>query len=380
MTKKILGFLVVASVSGALLNFASAKTVHFTQVGSGVAGSLAFRTVFQVTNENPADAQGSIVLHRADGLAMETAMDVSWVERAGEARTEGNRLDFTIPPRSSLRVVLPPGPQVSVGWATLETDLDVSASAVTQFANNAPGEFEANLINEVESVGTPGMTSFSFPLTYVAAGRGVETAFAVSNTSPVAATVTLLRRPDDETSMVLPPGGVFSAYMSQIWPEAATGPRYEGLAEVSSSAPLGSLVFRTLGGLPLSGVAPGPTGKAPEGVPAKMAEEFTLALNQTAVIETENLAVTFTGVSEDSRCPSDVVCVWEGQARVSVRVDRAGAQLGEIELILRAGNLEMARETVGGYVVQAVRLEPYPVSTAPIKAEQYRLTLVVRPE
>ena len=48
-------------------------------------------------------------------------------------------------------------------------------------------------------------------------------------------------------------------------------------------------------------------------------------LNET--VRVGGVAVTPLVVLEDSRCPRDVACVWEGRIRLSVRVAGAGAQL-----------------------------------------------------
>ena len=53
--------------------------------------------------------------------------------------------------------------------------------------------------------------------------------------------------------------------------------------------------------------------------------EFTLAPGQTAQVEGGGLRVTFYGVSADSRCPTGVTCVWEGDAALgSCPAGRAG--------------------------------------------------------
>src|SRR5262245_30796253 len=48
--------------------------------------------------------------------------------------------------------------------------------------------------------------------------------------------------------------------------------------------------------------------------------EFTLAPGEGRRIEGESVAVTFVGVSGDSRCPADAICVWGGSATVKITV------------------------------------------------------------
>ena len=47
---------------------------------------------------------------------------------------------------------------------------------------------------------------------------------------------------------------------------------------------------------------------------------FELHLGETTFLEPENLEVTFDAVLHDSRCPSDVVCFWEGMATIELRI------------------------------------------------------------
>lgn len=49
-------------------------------------------------------------------------------------------------------------------------------------------------------------------------------------------------------------------------------------------------------------------------------QDFELALGRTVSIAGTPQRVTFEAVPEDSRCPIDAVCVWAGNARVSLRV------------------------------------------------------------
>src|ERR1044072_8657255 len=54
--------------------------------------------------------------------------------------------------------------------------------------------------------------------------------------------------------------------------------------------------------------------------PARLGQEFDLRVGQRAVIRKTNLTLRFVTVPEDSRCPSDVTCVWAGNARVELLV------------------------------------------------------------
>ena len=84
--------------------------------------------------------------------------------------------------------------------------------------------------------------------------------------------------------------------------------------------------------------------------------------------ENDQLKFTITEIN-DSRCPSDVVCVWEGEAVVTVRLEEP--QQGVIELSTYDNQID----TIGSFSFELVDVSPYPVSTETIELEDYDITL-----
>src|SRR6185503_21019058 len=66
-----------------------------------------------------------------------------------------------------------------------------------------------------------------------------------------------------------------------------------------------------------------------DGSAATLNAPIQLEPGQSAVFDAENLAVKFIGIDSDSRCPSDVACVWAGEVvvRLSVRKDSRTQEL-----------------------------------------------------
>src|SRR5262245_51503364 len=95
-----------------------------------------------------------------------------------------------------------------------------------------------------------------------------------------------------------------------------------------------------------------------------------LAPGQSAEFDAGKLEVEFTGIVSDSRCPSDVTCVWAGEvvARFAVRTDGRTTQ-HEIK--------ETQSATVGGYTVTLLQVLPAHSSSQPIAAQDYRVTLKI---
>lgn len=73
----------------------------------------------------------------------------------------------------------------------------------------------------------------------------------------------------------------------------------------------------------------------------------------------------------DSRCPSDVVCVWEGKADVKIKVESPFS--GSITL----STYDNPVDTVGNYSFRIIDIFPYPISTKSIKLEDYNVTLKI---
>ena len=93
---------------------------------------------------------------------------------------------------------------------------------------------------------------------------------------------------------------------------------------------------------------------------AKLGEEFGLKPGELALIEPEGISVRFLNVTQDSRCPKDVQCIWAGQVSVLVKVEENGVSRGDFELTLGPGGGELAKKSFDGYSIQVFSVElPY---------------------
>lgn len=111
-------------------------------------------------------------------------------------------------------------------------------------------------------------------------------------------------------------------------------------------------------------------GTEPSAVP--VGQPFDLGVGQTQTLD-DGVRVTLTAVSEDSRCPTDVVCVWAGNAALQI-VLRTGS--GTTNGVLNTSRQDEPVRA-GGFELRVRDLRPQPVSTRPIDPKDYRATLVV---
>ncbi len=110
-------------------------------------------------------------------------------------------------------------------------------------------------------------------------------------------------------------------------------------------------------------------------ISASLNSPFSLKMDQAALLESENLKIKFLNVTDDSRCPSDVVCVWAGQVSVSFNIQKGGKNPGFFSMTSAGGqDTEISFE---GYSIKLVRVEPYPKSSQQILPSDYAVVLAI---
>ncbi len=108
-------------------------------------------------------------------------------------------------------------------------------------------------------------------------------------------------------------------------------------------------------------------------------ELFVLPAGASALVAGTDLRLTFTQVVEDSRCPTDVDCVWAGRALVEMEVQLGAAAAQTIVFDTDTTATErMDTVQVNGYTIHLQSLDPYPqTADAPIPFADYQATIVV---
>ena len=105
-------------------------------------------------------------------------------------------------------------------------------------------------------------------------------------------------------------------------------------------------------------------GEAPSGKPsAGPGTEFALALGESIGIAGTQLIVTFSKVPEDSRCPMNARCVWEGNAKIALEVRVSPSSPGSA-VELNTSTRFATTQNVSGFTVELRRLEPMPMAGA----------------
>ena len=120
----------------------------------------------------------------------------------------------------------------------------------------------------------------------------------------------------------------------------------------------------------LKGEAPGFTGAYYQCIEKSNLERpLTIKMNHSVFFD--DYKIIFSEVLEDSRCPADVTCVWEG--RVSIKLDVKNKETQSIILT----TIDQTTAFVDSYKINLVEIVPYPVSTKTISQEEYSATLEI---
>ena len=105
------------------------------------------------------------------------------------------------------------------------------------------------------------------------------------------------------------------------------------------------------------------------GNPSPSDQTLTVGVGETVAVGTTGVTIAFLRVEEDSRCPRNVTCFWQGQVKVLLNVSLGGARASSHELIAgQAAAIDAWRLTV-------TEVNPERLSDARIPLEDYRILL-----
>lgn len=97
--------------------------------------------------------------------------------------------------------------------------------------------------------------------------------------------------------------------------------------------------------------------------------------DEIVVYQEGNVIIILENIN-DSRCPINVTCVWEGNAEVSLRMDMDDVS-DEFALNTYGFDPYFSSQTVMGLNVELIELTPYPMEGATYALSDYTVTLQV---
>ena len=105
-------------------------------------------------------------------------------------------------------------------------------------------------------------------------------------------------------------------------------------------------------------------------------ENFSLGEEVDFKVGTENKSAeynvkfTITNV-QDSRCPIDVECIWQGEAEIEIKFD------SPFQETIVLSTYDDLIDTVGNYSIKLLNVSPYPISTETIELKDYTIKLKI---
>lgn len=129
-----------------------------------------------------------------------------------------------------------------------------------------------------------------------------------------------------------------------------------------------------------SGIATAQEMPPPPASPPQVPGNLSIKYGETASIDDGALQLAFVHVDEDSRCPKEVLCVWQGRAQVQVHAILDGVDQGDLALStlsMTPSGGQPGDVAVGRYALKMVGLTPYPSVNAKPAPEEYVLLLDV---
>ncbi|MGI9174870.1 MAG: hypothetical protein ACR2GR_06090 [Rhodothermales bacterium] len=120
---------------------------------------------------------------------------------------------------------------------------------------------------------------------------------------------------------------------------------------------------------------------------ARLGEPFWIDYGETAALDDGALRITFDGTLNDSRCPKNVDCIWEGEAQIQLRLVQGTGQRDSLSLaipgLVSVPYTEHVFVAKASYQFKLLQLDPYPsaddaggkLSTS--EASRYRALLLV---
>lgn len=106
---------------------------------------------------------------------------------------------------------------------------------------------------------------------------------------------------------------------------------------------------------------------------AKLSDSVEVQINKEVTVA-GGLKIAFIELVEDSRCPTDVNCIWAGNAKIKVRVTKNGrSKVLELDTLTRG-----MTPSYGNYQLKLKELTPKPRSNIRINRNGYVATIEVR--
>lgn len=105
-----------------------------------------------------------------------------------------------------------------------------------------------------------------------------------------------------------------------------------------------------------------------------LGDTVNIKLNETLYLDGENVSLKFDDVLQDSRCPLDVICIWEGNASVALILSENS---NKHDIVLNTYRPFGRDTTINNYKITLVDVHPYPMSDNTIDKSKYSVDILL---
>jgi len=108
--------------------------------------------------------------------------------------------------------------------------------------------------------------------------------------------------------------------------------------------------------------------------------EFTLQEEDEVTLMPDKISIVFLAPVEEGKCPKGVACIWQGEAKIKLRVTQPGRTSEEIRLTM-PGLVQTPYANkpfvYGKFSIVLRQLDPYPVHGETIQKGSYRARIAI---
>lgn len=108
---------------------------------------------------------------------------------------------------------------------------------------------------------------------------------------------------------------------------------------------------------------------------SELNQELTLKTGDVRNLNPNNLSIKVLNIG-DSRCPTGVVCVWQGEATVTLEV-KENSSFDEAIGTLILSTFHQPVDTVSGYIFRLIDVLPYPVYGVEVPEKDKKVVLKI---
>lgn len=181
-------------------------------------------------------------------------------------------------------------------------------------------------------------------------------------------TATIFAQPaqaQQQAPTAVAPGSVYLSYGAINTDLDATLPSYRLLSNIKPST------------IEVQSIAQGNHQQLMARVGTPLNKQFYLKYGQIAYLRSEGIEIKFSKVIEDSRCPTNVTCIWAGRVIIGLDIIKNGRFFSTLMLTLSPGDDASATQSFDKYTVKLKEVFPYPKSGQTIVIEDYIAKIVV---